>query len=82
MQSPTAMASDLCLVPASDPARLSIVTQPASFLSVPFRGLLTAFRRRLVSYGALPLLTVLASQFPGIGRFLFPWVQPAIESLH
>jgi hypothetical protein len=37
---------------------------------------------RLVSYGALPLLTVLASQFPAIGRFLFSWVQPAIEALH
>ncbi len=41
-----------------------------------------AFYVRLVSYGALPLLTVLASQFPPIGRFLFSWVQPAIEALH
>jgi hypothetical protein len=42
----------------------------------------SAFYVRLVSYGALPLLTVLASQFPAIGRFLFSWVQPAIEALH
>jgi hypothetical protein len=42
----------------------------------------SAFYTRLVSYGALPLLTVMASQFPAIGRFLFSWVQPAIEALH
>jgi hypothetical protein len=41
-----------------------------------------AFYLRLVSYGALPLLTVLASQFPTIGRFLFSWLQPAVEALH
>jgi hypothetical protein len=41
-----------------------------------------AFYTRLISYGALPLLTVLASQFPGIGRFLFSWVQPAIAAMH
>ncbi len=41
-----------------------------------------AFYFRVISYGALPLLTVLASQFPGIGRFLFSWVQPAIEAMH
>src|SRR5882672_8513067 len=36
VQSPPAMASDLSLVPASDPARLSIVTQPGSFLFCSF----------------------------------------------
>jgi len=36
---------------------------------------------RVVSFGALPLLTVLASQFPSIGRFLFSWVQPGLEAL-
>ncbi len=41
-----------------------------------------SFYVRVFSYGALPLLTVLASQFPAIGRFLFSWVQPAIEALH
>lgn len=42
----------------------------------------SAFYTRLVAYGALPLLTVVASQFPSIGRFLFSWIQPAIEALH
>ena len=41
-----------------------------------------AFYVRLIAYGGLPFLTVLASQFPAIGRFLFSWVQPAIEALH
>ncbi len=40
------------------------------------------FYLRLLSYGALPLLTVLASQFPAIGRFVFSWVQPAVEAIH
>jgi len=37
---------------------------------------------KLVSYGALPLLAILGSQFPGFGRFLFSWLAPAMESLH
>jgi len=41
-----------------------------------------AFYVRLIAYGGLPFLTVLASQFPSIGSFLFSWVQPAIEALH
>ncbi len=39
------------------------------------------FFLRLVSYLGLPLLTVAASQFPSWGRFLFSWVQPALEAL-
>ena len=39
------------------------------------------FYLRVASYGALPLLTVIASQFPGVGRFLLSWVQPALEGL-
>ena len=39
------------------------------------------FFLRVTSFGALPLLTVLASQFPSIGRFLFSWVQPGLEAL-
>jgi len=35
----------------------------------------------VVSFGALPLLTVLSSQFPSIGGFLFAWVKPALENL-
>jgi hypothetical protein len=40
------------------------------------------FYFRIASVGALPLLTVLASQFPEIGRMLFSWLQPAVEALH
>jgi hypothetical protein len=40
------------------------------------------FYFRLLSYGALPLLTILASQFPAVGKFLFSWIQPAAEALH
>jgi hypothetical protein len=39
------------------------------------------FYLKLVSYGALPVLGILASQFPSISKFLFPWVQPALEAL-
>jgi hypothetical protein len=41
-----------------------------------------AFYIRLLAYGGVPLLTVLASQFPALGRFLFSWIQPAVEALH
>jgi hypothetical protein len=40
------------------------------------------FLFRLISVGALPLLTVVASQFPSVGRFLFAWLQPALAALH
>ncbi len=36
---------------------------------------------RLASFGALPLLTLLASLVPDIGRFLQSWLQPALQSL-
>jgi hypothetical protein len=39
------------------------------------------FFLRVISFGALPLITVIASQFPSIGRFLFSWVQPGLEAL-
>jgi hypothetical protein len=39
------------------------------------------FYMNLVSYGALPVLTVLAAQFPTIGSFLFSWVQPVLQAL-
>jgi hypothetical protein len=39
------------------------------------------FYMNLLSYGALPLLTVLAAQFPSIGSFLFSWVQPVLQAL-
>lgn len=37
---------------------------------------------RMISVGALPLLTVIASQFPSVGRFLFAWLQPALAAMH
>jgi hypothetical protein len=40
------------------------------------------FYFKLLAAGALPLLTVVASHFPGVGRFLFAWVQPAFSALH
>jgi hypothetical protein len=36
---------------------------------------------RVVSYGALPLFTVIASQFPSVAQFLFSWVQPGLQAL-
>lgn len=39
------------------------------------------FYVRVVSAGALPVLTVIASQFPSVGRFLFSWIQPALSAL-
>jgi hypothetical protein len=39
------------------------------------------FYKNLLSYGALPVLTVLAAQFPAIGSFLFSWVQPLLQAL-
>jgi hypothetical protein len=39
------------------------------------------FYVRIVQFGALPFLTVLASQFPSLGRFVFSWLEPALEAL-
>jgi hypothetical protein len=36
---------------------------------------------RLARFGALPLLTVVASQFPVVNQALFSWIQPALEAL-
>ncbi|HTB14109.1 MAG TPA: hypothetical protein VK752_21200 [Bryobacteraceae bacterium] len=40
------------------------------------------FYTRVISVGTLPVLAVVASHFPSVGRFLFSWVQPAISALH
>lgn len=40
------------------------------------------FYHRLLSYGALPLLTVLATHFNGVGQMMFSWIQSALKSLH
>lgn len=39
------------------------------------------FVLRLVSFGTLPLLTLLAAQVPAVGNFLLSWLQPALEAL-
>ena len=36
---------------------------------------------RLVSFGALPLITLVAAQVPAVGDFLLSWVQPALQAL-
>jgi hypothetical protein len=41
-----------------------------------------SFYVKVLSAGVLPLLAVLSSQFPSIGRFLFSWLQPALSALH
>jgi hypothetical protein len=40
-----------------------------------------SFVYRMISYGALPLITLLASLVPNIGNFLQSWLQPALQSL-
>jgi hypothetical protein len=35
---------------------------------------------RLVAFVAVPLFSLLASQFPEIGNFLFSWMQPALQA--
>ena len=39
------------------------------------------FFLRTAQFTALPLLTLLASQFPSINRYIFFWAQPALEAL-
>jgi hypothetical protein len=41
-----------------------------------------SFVLRVGSYGGLPLLALLASQFPSLGRSLFSWLEPALNALH
>ena len=41
-----------------------------------------SFYLRALSYGGLPLLTLLASQFPSVGRSLLAWLEPALNALH
>jgi hypothetical protein len=39
------------------------------------------FFLRTAGYLGVPLMTVLAAQFPNWGRFLFSWVQPLLEAM-
>jgi hypothetical protein len=40
-----------------------------------------AFYVRIISFGAAPLLTLLATHFPSIGRYLLSFLQPGLEAL-
>jgi hypothetical protein len=40
------------------------------------------FLHRALALGSLPLLTVLASNFNGVARLLFSWIEPALKTLH
>jgi len=39
------------------------------------------FYLRVLTYGALPVLTVISTQFPAIARFITSWAQPTIEAM-
>jgi hypothetical protein len=41
-----------------------------------------AFYLKLARYGALPVLGLLASQFPSISSLLLSWIEPALEALN
>jgi hypothetical protein len=42
----------------------------------------TDFYVKMASFVALPLFSLLASQFPSINRFFYSWLQPAVEALN
>jgi len=39
------------------------------------------FYIKMAAFGAVPLLSLLSAQFPEVNRFLFAWLQPALEAL-
>jgi hypothetical protein len=39
------------------------------------------FYLRIIAFGAVPLLTLLATNFPSIGRYLVSFVGPSLEAL-
>jgi hypothetical protein len=40
-----------------------------------------SFLVHLATAGGLPLITVVASQFPSVSRFLFSWLEPTLSAL-
>lgn len=40
------------------------------------------FWARMAGFVAVPVLSLLAAQFPALNRVLFSWVQPALQSVH
>ena len=49
--------------------------------NTPLGSLDAGFFKRVVVYLGVPFVTVIGSQVPAWGRFLFSWVQPALEAL-
>jgi hypothetical protein len=41
----------------------------------------SSFYLKMLAYGGVPALGLLASQFPSIANFLFSWVEPTLETL-
>lgn len=41
----------------------------------------TGFYLKLAAAGALPVISVVVSQFPSVGRFFFSWLEPTLEAL-
>ncbi len=39
-----------------------------------------SFLIHLATAGGLPLITVVASQFPSVSRFLFSWLEPTLAA--
>ena len=39
------------------------------------------FYVRIAAAGGLPVLSIVVSQFPSVGQFLFSWLQPTLEAL-
>ena len=39
------------------------------------------FYLKMVAYGAIPLVSLLSTQFPSIGRTLLDWIQPVSQAL-
>jgi hypothetical protein len=37
---------------------------------------------KVFGYGALPVLGLLASQFPAISNFLYSWIAPTLQNVH
>lgn len=52
-----------------------------SYLNDSTPGKLDSDVFHILSIGALPLVTILGSQFLSIGRFMFSWLKPALETL-
>lgn len=52
-----------------------------SYLNETTPGKLDSNVFQMLSLGGLPFITVISSQFPSVGGFLFAWVKPALEAL-